>query len=155
MPWIRFNPLEESVIDAYLETPGGEPFSLSSLRGRSGAVVLFTHGAGCQACEIALQEFTQKQTAFRDHEAGLFLVVPGAARLPQDRHPAMLVDATGVGRDSLASLLEFDTQAKVLLFILDRYGTPYAAWVGDDPPPEGLADEALNWLEFIAIQCPE
>ncbi len=39
-----------------------------------------------------------------------------------------------------------------LLFVLDQYGCPYGALVGDSPE---LHTATLQWLEYISVQCPE
>jgi hypothetical protein len=42
-----------------------------------------------------------------------------------------------------------------VLVVLDQFGAPYAAWVGDEADAPGLDRQTLEWLEYIAIQCPE
>jgi hypothetical protein len=42
-----------------------------------------------------------------------------------------------------------------MVFVIDRYGAPYAAVVGADPADPGLHAELLEWLSFIELQCPE
>ncbi|MDD5466762.1 MAG: redoxin domain-containing protein [Anaerolineales bacterium] len=155
MPWIRFDPQEETAPALRLETPGGAPFELADLRGRSSVALLFTHGFGCRACRAAISDLRQQREAFRSQEAELLIVVPSREGLPPGDAEGILVDPGAAGRRDFAALLEFDTGRSAMLFILDRYGTPYAAWFGDEPLQAGLADEALDWLEFISIQCPE
>jgi hypothetical protein len=42
-----------------------------------------------------------------------------------------------------------------MLFVLDRYGAPYAALTGPELDDPGLQQEVLEWLAFIEVQCPE
>jgi hypothetical protein len=41
-----------------------------------------------------------------------------------------------------------------MLFILDRFGVPWAAWVGKEPD-DRTWKEVWDWLVYISIQCPE
>jgi hypothetical protein len=53
-----------------------------------------------------------------------------------------------------SDLIDADANGKVMLFILDRFGVPWAAWSGEEPGEETYK-ESLDWLDFISIQCPE
>jgi hypothetical protein len=41
------------------------------------------------------------------------------------------------------------------IYVLDRYGEEYAAYRPDDLNEIPTADDLLEWLRFIELQCPE
>lgn len=67
----------------------------------------------------------------------------------------LLVDMANSAREAYLNLLPDGMNPGSLLFVLDRYGSPYAALVGGDPDTDELQDQILEWLAFIELQCPE
>ena len=58
-------------------------------------------------------------------------------------------------RRRYADLLGADPAKDAMLFVIDRHGGIYAGTILDEPDRPELHDEALDWLEFIEVQCPE
>jgi hypothetical protein len=50
---------------------------------------------------------------------------------------------------------ELVPEGSALLYVLDVYGAPWAAYIGESLDEDGLLDEVLSWLVFIGVQCPE
>jgi hypothetical protein len=90
-----------------------------------------------------------------DAEALVFLPSPAAAPHGDLAGVRLAADPAGALRRRYAELIEFDTVTEVMLFVLDRFGVPYAAWAGSEADPPDLSRETMKWLEYIAIQCPE
>jgi hypothetical protein len=73
----------------------------------------------------------------------------------------VLADQEGIARARYADLVGVGPEAPgsdhspIMLFVLDRYGAPYAATVLDEPDDPELQVDLLEWLDFIEIQCPE
>lgn len=70
-------------------------------------------------------------------------------------HFPILADPGGQVRHAYEELLHGDTGTGHLAFVLDAYGAPYAAAVNANPADERLFQQLSQWLDFIAIQCPE
>jgi hypothetical protein len=132
MPWIRFDPREES------------PLCLPGSRDAAARLVIFAPPGGL--AEEPWLRLAQQEVDMVMVNAGL----DGAAnRLPQ------VSDTDGSLRRRFIAGIEFDLEGQALLFVLDVDGLPYAAWFGADPAEAEVLKEALKWLEFAAIQCPE
>lgn len=147
MTWIRFGPHEPAapaLADAL------------DLRGRASQVVFFGHGPDCSPCARLVGRIAANQATWAELGAEIVLVSPPAnapANAPASAHS--LSDRDGRLRFRYARLLEFDTTGCLFLFVLDRHGAPFAAWVGQEAPESDLVAEAANWLAFAERQCPE
>lgn len=157
MTWVRFGPAESPIPDALLTDSAGKALSPASFRGQSNLLLFLAHDHDCAACRQTLTAFADHRDDLRQLETTVLVVWPGTAPvgLLAGEGWYEAADPRGELRRRLAGLLAFDTTGKPLLFVLDRHGVPYAAWV-TEPLPEGdLPRETLAWLEYIAIQCPE
>jgi peroxiredoxin Q/BCP len=137
----------------------GRPISLADYRGRSNLVLFFAHGTDCTACCTALAAFAAHRAEYRAQATEVLVVAP----VPTDATPKpsyleflVLSDATGEVRRAYAALLPNGIgDDEVLLFVLDRYGAPYAALACPEADDPALQREVLEWLAFIEMQCPE
>ncbi len=110
----------------------------------------------------AAAPFGAAQARFQACEARVLFVLPAPAEavavlqraVPQP--VLLLADESGAVRQRYAALLATPPPTEAsLFFVLDRFQAPFAALATDDPTVPALADEVLEWLEFIEVQCPE
>jgi peroxiredoxin len=135
----------------------GGTFSLDDYRGWGNVVLFFSHGLDCAACRAALGDFAAHRAAYGAQEAKIVPVIPGSqSDLTEMVYPfALLSDPRGIVRQKYADLLGVEPEKHAMVFVLDRYGAPYAGSAlleADDPE---LQAGVLEWLDFIEIQCPE
>ena len=158
MPWIRFDPFEPPApLQRFSQLSMGA-FDPERLRIENICpVIFFAHGLDCPHCREAIQGFVQLKDRLQACESEVFVVVPQAdpEKLNAFEPVHIVVDPTGEARLELASLLEFDTTGKLLIFILTQDGLPSAAWFGDEADEPELHERTLSRLDYISIQCPE
>jgi hypothetical protein len=120
-------------------------------------VIFFAHGLDCPHCVEAIRGFMEVKDRLEACESEVFVVVPHAAEEDMNAFDPVhiVVDPSGEARAELAGLLEFDTEGKLLLFILNNDSSPSAAWVGDEANEPHLHERTLRRLDYISIQCPE
>ena len=137
----------------------GRPIALADYRGRSNLVLFFAHGLDCAPCRAALVAFAAHSADYRARAAEVLVVSPTMMdeTLPATHvGPPVLSDPAGEVRRAYAALLPNGTgDDQVLLFVLDRYGAPYAALACPEADAPTLQQEVLEWLAFIEVQCPE
>ncbi|HEY5572404.1 MAG TPA: hypothetical protein VIK64_05240, partial [Anaerolineales bacterium] len=66
-----------------------------------------------------------------------------------------LADETGRIRRKYLDMLPVNQKDACIIFVLDRFGSPYAGLIGDDLRGNEIQDEVLGWLDYIGLQCPE
>lgn len=157
MTWVRFGPAESPIPDALLTDSTGKVLSPATFRGQSNLLLFLAHDPGCAACRQTLTAFANRRDDLRQLETTVLVVWPGTVSPKPAASTGWYeaADPRGELRRRLAGLLAFDTAEKPLLFVLDRYGVPYVAWVTEPLPEVDLPRETLAWLEYIALQCPE
>lgn len=74
---------------------------------------------------------------------------------PDDSLPVLLADPSGSTRRAYEAVLPVVPQGQALVFVLDRFGAPYAAFASNEPDAPELQKEVQGWLAYIGIQCPE
>jgi hypothetical protein len=67
----------------------------------------------------------------------------------------VLADPENKVRRSYLELMPDGSQEGNVVFVIDRYGAPYAALAGAEAGDPAVHEEILEWLAFIGIQCPE
>lgn len=147
--WVRFDYNEPPAPALPVRDAQGAPRSLADYRGRANVVLFFAHAAGCDACRAIARELEGARAALQRLDAELVAVWPERADAPG------WLDAGGELRRRYAALLEWDTRGQVLAFVLDQYGAPAGAWVGEHDQAVGLAQGAQAQLERLALRCPE
>jgi AhpD family alkylhydroperoxidase len=156
MPWIYFGRDELPAPTLKLPTLVGELVEPADFRGTSALVLFFSHGQACRACLRLHQELAQAAGALRVQGAEGVVVLPGASKaaLPATGALPYLMDAAGALRRAYTAIFEFDVSNQAMLFILNQFGAPFRAWVGDEPDHE-LIPQMLKYLESAALLCPE
>lgn len=130
--------------------PGGSPVPIRP-PGRVSAVLVLLDGAECDACRAYLHSLASVSTDIAEWDGRVIVVVPaspeGAARSADDA-PALTILADP--ERTLAARLSLSTPA---LVIADQYGEIHHAASAAHALPEPA--EVIDWLRFLAIQCPE
>lgn len=157
MTWIRYETNEPSAPVLRLTDASGYFFDSSTLNGIANQIIFFAHASSCPACWQAIRRFSELASRFRALDCEIIVVLPQSESPPAGAPPNLhlLLDPIGGARQEYNQLIEFDIQDKLLLCILDRYGAPSAAWVGDEADEPDLHNRALQRLDYISIQCPE
>jgi hypothetical protein len=78
-------------------------------------------------------------------------VLEGAGDIPFP----VLADPEGTVLQAYAALLPVPPEEKPVVFVIDRYGGPYAALGPSELDDPALRREIRRWLTFVEIQCPE
>ena len=123
-------------------------------------VIAFLH-AGCAPCDALLEKLAARAPDLAEREAVVLAVYD---RVPQPRAaadlPPQIVLAADMSGRSQRAYLGKDAfgpagQARVGVFVADRYGELYAQW--ESSTDDGLpgAGEALEWLAQIQVACEE
>ena len=158
MTWIRFDRGEPPAPTSRLMRIPGAPSALTGFPGQKNLVIFFAHSLECAACRKAIGEFSRMPDEFTRRDAVMLAIVPQTSDTKQSVLDPfhLLVDPDGGAREELGRLLEFDTQGKLLLVILNAECAPRAAWVGDDPgASDELLQRTLQRLDYMALECPE
>jgi peroxiredoxin len=166
--WIRF---DES--DRYLAAPN---FCLSDsrvgqvcrddFRGYCNLVLVFWHDSNCQACLSTVESFIEKAEDYKAANTCVLFIQEnsvGEHQLPSKilnkgkGFLRVLLDAGGKTRKEYAQLVDESLvrENDVVVFILDMYGAPYYALSMDEIDHPAFHEEALRWLNFIGMLCPE
>ena len=157
MPWSSFGPHEHSAPSARLTSLEGEAVEIADFRGRANLVVVFVDSVSRAGYRRLIQQFAARRSELQALDAETLIIVPPDTDPLQSDSAGLylLVDSQDDLRRRYADLTEQDTDSRELLFVLDRFGAPYAAWMGELADETGLVDEAFEWLEFVELQCPE
>lgn len=130
--------------------PDGKPVTLRG--GRGPRVVVMAHAAGCAACERYIGQLAASAGDLAEWDGSVMVVLPGlgAGALRESASPSLRILADP--EQKIAPHLGLRGTA---VLVADEWGEIYfAADSGAEhelPPPE----EIVEWVRFIAIQCPE
>lgn len=157
MSWVRFDPSEAPAPTFRLLEWDGQLYTLSTRRGLAAQLVFFPHSLACPFCWQTLHHFQEQAHRFREMDCEMLVILSQPFSLPHNPFPALrfLLDPEGQVRKTYRRLLEFETGESLLLYILDRYLSPSAAWFGDEADEAALPEQALQRLEYLSHLCPE
>lgn len=150
--------------------PAVEEEGVTPIRGgaRESVVLVFPHGGGCAECRAYVERLTRAHEGFRRWDARLTVVLPDDAKAGPDAGGGAKAGPDGGGgawsgldhvslvrdeEDALHAGLDEEGGAGVL--VADRWGAVYEVvrvGAGHGLP---TAHELVEWLRFIATQCPE
>lgn len=156
MTWIYFGRDELPAPTLKLPSLDGDALEPADFRLVSALVLFFSHGAGCQACRDLVEHLARVAGVLRLQGAEALVILPQAGATVQAASPHLhrLLDAQGRLRQAYAQIFEFDVSSMAMLFILNQFGAPFRAWVGNEPHGE-LVPQMLKVLESAALLCPE
>lgn len=153
MTWIRFGRNELPAPTRPLFDRDGNPFDLRAHADGCALLIWFAPASGLTGCDALLAELRAAAEGESDAQSLAVTSVPAdlatAADLPLAHDP---------GGQLLAAyrrLLEFDTGAQPLLFVLDRDCAPVYVWLGGCEEHDGLRNELARRLRSAAFLCPE
>lgn len=146
--------------DFALKSSEGQTIRVSDYRGWCNLVLVFVGEPTGERIRSVLGPFTEPAAAFRDWTAEVLAAIlgtPQEAIQVKHREAAsfpVLADPDGqVHRTFGAVTAEGGPAAAV--YITDRWGEIYLARRTDADQALPTPQEILEWLHFIAIQCPE
>jgi len=131
--------------------PGGAPTPLRP-PGRVSPVIVLVHGAGCEGCRAYLRQLAAASDDVADWDGRVIVVVPASP------------DSAAIGVDARTFALLADPEralaarlglAGAAVVVADPYGEIHHvadAAAGHDLP---AAPEVVQWLRYLAVQCPE
>lgn len=151
----------KSTLHFRLSAGPGDSLALSAFRNRSNLVLLFLDDVNCVGCLEALRAIAANQQAYQELEAEIVAIFRSSpedsARLKSEQHYPfpVLADPEGAVRREYAGMLPSGDEPGIGVFVLDRFGGPYAGIVTGEDGLADLQEGILGWLGFIEIQCPE
>jgi peroxiredoxin len=161
MRWINLSGSENSIRAPYfrLLSASGEPYHLDQFRGRYNLILFFGHSLQCPACYEMLRQFSVLRDDYLDRNAKVLsiwsqdeaLIMPTKKMID---FPIILLDDQQITRRLYYDFIASEDRQDAMIFVMDRFGSPFAAAVGDEFDIT-IHDEILNWLDFIELQCPE
>jgi hypothetical protein len=156
MLWIYFARDEPPAPSLKLASLKGDWLDPANFRGKSSLVLFFTHGLECPACSSLVHALAEAAEGLRLQEAQALVILPAAPThpVPDNGILQFLVDCQSMLRRVYASIFEFEVHGQAMLFILNQFGAPFRAWVGDEPDAE-IIPQMLKYLESAALLCPE
>lgn len=165
MPWIMFDEADHhrAAPGFNLEATAGGRVGLGDFQGQANLVIFFGHALDCEGCREALRGFVERRHDYAQHDTQVLVIFPepldvlhGDPLLDDIRLP-VLSDPGGRIRQKYVAQMDSSLAAPDddLLFILDQYGAPWAAYIEAELDSPTLHYDTLKWLEFISIQCPE
>ena len=115
----------------------------------------------CSTCQALLRDFAARHSEYRSEDAEVVAFVPELRSTAAELQASLglpfplLADSENKVRRSYLELMPDRSEVSNVVFVIDRYGAPYAAVVGSKPGDPAVHEEILEWLGFIEIQCPE
>jgi peroxiredoxin len=147
--------------DFRLTAAGGQAVTLDDYRRQHNLVLFFTHNGDCASCEALMRGFTARRADYRAQDAQVVAIVPDTQERVRRLQAGLnlsyplLADSQADTQHAYMQLIPDAPGDKNAIFVLDRYGAPYAALVGAVPDDPAVHEEILDWLGFIEVQCPE
>src|SRR6185312_5086073 len=142
--------------DLELTLVGGSRCLLSSLRGSTSLVMLFTGGRNLH---VLFSDLESKQPALKEHNGRVLMIA--TAHPASDTQPASSADLFSQALDEAGTVHKalgaIDANPKPVpsIYITDRFGEVFAAFHNTDIGSLPNAQEIIRWLEFIEQQCDE
>lgn len=145
----------------------GEQLSLNTYRNRWNLVVVFLPRKTETDVRAFLESFRPFLPEYRDRDARVLIILSGREEAAPGRADSLgpelrvAVDAGQEAQAAFEDLIPARQSGRVpeagqgAAFVIDRFGAPYAASRSLDPSGKFDHQEAIAWLDFIEIQCPE
>ena len=147
--------------DFRLPSGRGGSAALDDYRGQRNLVLFFTHDGECSPCQALLRDLAARHTEYQSEDAQVVAIVPEARSNVAEMQSSLdlpfplLADPDNQVRRGYLELIPDRSETIDVVFVMDRYGAPYAAVLGPEPGDPAVHEEILEWLGFIEIQCPE
>lgn len=134
--------------------PGGAPTAIRS-RGREGVILVAIHSAECAECREYLSSLSDARDELADWDGRVVVLLrdslAGAEKLRSELGLPFPVLADEDG--NAAEMSGIPTGGGV---VADQWGEIFHTYPSAPPTHElPQADEVVEWMRFVAIQCPE
>lgn len=134
--------------------PGGATTSIRP-RGRDGVVLVATHGAECQPCRAYLRDLAANVEAIREWDGRVLVLHPGPLE-EAERVRAELALPFSILADANREVMQRAGLEGGGISIADQWGEiVFDESGGEEVHPFPEVQEVVEWLRFLAIQCPE
>ena len=146
--------------DFTLTSTLGQEISLSDYRGRSNLVLVFVGGGVGSPDLKILAEIGADHARLQDEQTQVLAIMQctqeTAARIEQKANLPfpLLVDEDGRIHRS-AGAADKSGHPATAIYITDRFGEVFAVYRAAEGQTMPSAQEIMEWLTFINIQCPE
>lgn len=157
MPWILFERGEPPAPVMRLPSLKGEPVDLSDFRGSTPLALFFPGKLDCPGCWEVIGRIAEAAGQIREQGAEPVVVLPQKpeALPPGTDTLTYLIDEKGELARKYHDIFEFDTEGNPMVFILNRFGVPFRAWVDTEPEPDEIMKRLVKYMEANALLCPE
>lgn len=165
MTWIIFDEADHysPAPDFCLPAQDGTCVCLRDFRGDCNLVLLISRDRNWEELWAVIESFGTRLEDYRDLDARVLAVLSQAGGLIQARLSAskvkipLLSDPEEKVWQAYSGLMDASlvTGEDLLIFVLDRYNAPYAAWIGKELSDPTVHQEVQSWLAYIGVQCPE
>jgi hypothetical protein len=143
--------------DIELETQSGERAGTAEVLQRQEVVLALLH-SDCPPCARLLETLAARHADFLGRRTAVRILGPPTLPGSTDRLAwlpfPLLVDGEGVAGRTLRTVLGLEDE-RAFVLTADRFGRLYSRLDVHAHPPEWVVGEALSWLDFIQMQCPE
>lgn len=145
-----------------LMTSRREPFSLEQVRSSGQAVLFLGHDASCLACMGYARQLERQADRLAGADAVAIAAIENRrgngdlAVWHREVGPGLtiLIDRDGEWKRAVLEAVG-RPQAGVALLMLDRFAAAGAASFADEAGGLANPSQAVEWLDFIALACPE
>ncbi len=157
MPWIIFERGEAPAPAMRLPSWQGETIDLNDFRGTTPLALFFVNKMDCTGCWEVVGRIAEVAGAIRAEGAEPVVVLPQKPETPPPGADTLtyLIDAQGELARKYHAIFEFDTAGNPMIFILNRFGVPFRAWVDKEPEPDEIMKRLVKYMEANALLCPE
>jgi hypothetical protein len=128
---------------------------IGDYRQKQNLVILVTGEAGFGLLSGLVKTLSERFAEFRAETAEILVVVQqsdGSQAKLQNGLPFPVVIRGLENKTPIADPVRLTTPS---VYVLDCYGEIYAAFQPDSKAAVPEADDLLDWLRFIELQCPE
>lgn len=135
-----------------LPSTEGSMVSIDQYLQRRELLIALLHGGDCEDCQRFAQGLAEKGDLRGAVALAIFDRAPEKSVQASDVH--WLIDETGDVSRKLRAVASVPVGAASLL-ASDRFGVLYAAQPIHGQESGRALEEALGWIDFIQMQCPE
>ncbi len=146
--------------DFSLPATSGRQVRAMFYRNRRNLVIVLVSGEACEPCRGLLAGLAAQHVAVNREESEVLAIVHGspqeAARIAaRDALPyPVLVDADGRAHREFRAW-QGEAPVPWVVYVTDRDGEIFAAYRAGDGRSIPAVPELLEWLSYLAMQCPE
>ncbi len=150
----------EIMPDFTLASPGGEHLRISDYRGRRNLILIFSGTGDSETERRLLRKFSEIYSEFVREEAQVLAIVQGpkdqVEHLKKNEGLPFPVLADAHNRAHLlVGASGAEQNGTPVVYVIDRYGEIRHVYHAEQPGHSPAAREALEWVRYINLECPE